>query len=147
MRAALKALAPILLHWPKMSEVDVDGMNLSANIPLNCVPEWWWQQRDSLTKWCLTWKCIQSKGVSLNSHMKKKLHPLTFIDTCWAFVEAEQWMLGQWGGRWCVLAVVTVTWKTKHAPSSHEDFYDHRMQALVQCWWKCTANDGDYIEK
>jgi len=30
-----------------------------------------WQQRDSLTKWCLTWKCAWSRGVSLNSSMWK----------------------------------------------------------------------------
>jgi len=31
-----------------------------------------WQQRGSLTKWHPTWKCICSKGVELNSSMKKK---------------------------------------------------------------------------
>jgi len=35
------------------------------------------------TGWCLTWKCIESKGVSLNSFMwEKKWHSLTFINTC-----------------------------------------------------------------
>jgi len=38
-----------------------------------------WQQRDSLTEWHLAWKCIWNKGVSQNSSMQKKLHPLTFI--------------------------------------------------------------------
>ena len=27
------------------------------------------------------------------------------------------------------------------------DFYEHGMQALVHYWQKCTANDGDYVEK
>ena len=31
-----------------------------------------WQQRSSLTEWHLTWNCIWSKGVSLNSPMWKK---------------------------------------------------------------------------
>ena len=41
-----------------------------------------WQQRDSLTEWCLTWNCVWSKGVSLNSSMQKKWHTLTFVDIC-----------------------------------------------------------------
>ena len=35
-----------------------------------------WQQRGSLTKWCLTWKGMWSKGVGLNSSKWGKLHPL-----------------------------------------------------------------------
>ena len=31
-----------------------------------------WQQRGSLTKWCLTWKCVWSKGMALNSSMQEK---------------------------------------------------------------------------
>jgi len=27
--------------------------------------------REALTKWCLTWKCMWSKGVELNSSMRK----------------------------------------------------------------------------
>jgi hypothetical protein len=27
------------------------------------------------------------------------------------------------------------------------DFYECGMQALVQCWQKCIANGGDYVEK
>jgi len=30
-----------------------------------------WQQRDSLTKWHVTWKCIWSKDMPLNSSMRK----------------------------------------------------------------------------
>jgi len=33
-----------------------------------------WQQRGRLTKWGLTWKCVWSKGVSLNSSVQKKQH-------------------------------------------------------------------------
>ena len=33
-----------------------------------------WQQRGSLTEWCLAWKCVWNKGVSLNFSMQKKLH-------------------------------------------------------------------------
>jgi len=46
-----------------------------------------WQQRGSLTEWHLTWKCIWSKGASLNSSMWKTWDPLTFINACWIFME------------------------------------------------------------
>ena len=42
-----------------------------------------WQQRGSMTEWHLTWKCLWSKGVSINSSMWKRLRPLTLIDACW----------------------------------------------------------------
>ena len=45
----------------------------------------WWQQRGSLTQWRLTWKRVWRKGVSLNSSIWKKLHPLTFINTWWTW--------------------------------------------------------------
>jgi len=68
-----------------------------------------WQQKGSLTKWCLTWKCLWSKVESLNSSMKNKLYPLTFIHICWTFMENKQRMWVQWSGRWCISAVMTVT--------------------------------------
>ena len=43
-----------------------------------------WQQRGSLTQWCLTWECRWSRGVELNSSMWRKWYQLTFVDTCWA---------------------------------------------------------------
>jgi len=49
-----------------------------------------WQQMGTLTKWCLTWKCIQSKGVSLNSPMWKKKKPLTNIHWCFLGVFGDQ---------------------------------------------------------
>ena len=55
------------------------------------------QQKSSLTEWNLTWERVWSKGVSLNSSMRKKWHPLTFIDTCWVSMETKQWMWAQWG--------------------------------------------------
>lgn len=37
------------------------------------------QLRGSLTEWCLTEKCVWSKGMEMNSSTQKKHHPLTFI--------------------------------------------------------------------
>ena len=46
---------------------------------------------DSLTKWCLTWKCGWSECMApTDSHW----HLLTFLKT-------NQWMWAQWGVRWC----------------------------------------------
>ena len=73
-----------------------------------------WQKRDSLTTWHLTWKCVWSKGVSLNPSMWKKWHPLTFISAWQTFLETNQWMWAQWGSGWCLSAMVTVMWKTSH---------------------------------
>jgi len=56
----------------------------------------------SLTEWHLTWKCRQSKGVSLNSSIWKNLHPQTPISACWMFMKIKEWMWTQWGsGWWC----------------------------------------------
>jgi len=41
-----------------------------------------WQQRGSLTKRPLTWKCTWSRSVEVNSSTERKWHPLTFINTC-----------------------------------------------------------------
>ena len=39
----------------------------------------------------MTWNCVGSKGESLNSSVRKSLHPLTFTDTCWMCMENKQW--------------------------------------------------------
>ena len=89
-----------------------------------------WQQKGNLTKWCQTWKDVLSKGVSLNSSMWKKWHPLTFINACWAFIEIKQWVWAQWGSGWCISAMVTVMWKTHHVPDSHAQTSHHKMKRI-----------------
>ena len=42
-----------------------------------------WQQRRKMTQWYLTWKCGWSKGVELNSSMRKKWHPLSLAERFW----------------------------------------------------------------
>ena len=78
-----------------------------------------WQQSGSLTKCCLMWKRVWSKGVSLNSTTWKKLYPLTFINTYWRFMEIKQWIWAQWCGGWCLSAVGVVMWKTNHVLNDH----------------------------
>ena len=86
-----------------------------------------WQQRGSLTKWCLTWKYVWSKGVSLDSSMLKKWHPLAFIDACWMSMETKQWVWAQWGGGWCISTVVTAMWKTSRVLDS---LAQHKMKSI-----------------
>ena len=99
-----------------------------------------WQQRRRLTVWSLTWECRWSKDVSLNSSTWKKLHPLTFTDAYWTFMETKQWIstvrhdgvFQQWQ-QW--------QWVTSSGA------YECGMQAFVHCWLKCIASGGDYVEK
>jgi len=76
-----------------------------------------WPHRSSLTKWHLAWHCKWSKGVSLNSSMRKKWHPLKFI-TCWVYVETKQRMWAQWSGGWCISAMTPSQqlWNTGSPP-------------------------------
>ena len=101
---------------------------ISCNMLLLCDR---WQQRCSLTEWHLTWRCIWSRCVELNSSVQKKWHPLTFISTYWLFMETKEWMRAQWGCGWCISAVATAMWRTSHAPGNHVDFYEHSMLTVV----------------
>jgi len=62
MRAALKAMPPILLCQPTTSEADVGGMAVEDE-PSHPISHYTlllcdrWQQRGVLTPWHLTWKC------------------------------------------------------------------------------------------
>ena len=103
-RAAPKVMPPILLCWWYASR----GWTFPPKSYYMLWPCNRWQQRGTLTKWHLTWKCIWSKGVTLNSSMQKKWHPLTFIDVCWTFMETKQCMWVHWGTEWCI-SLVTAT--------------------------------------
>ena len=48
-----------------------------------------WQQRGTLTKWRLSWKCGWNKGVSLNSSQKQKWAP-TDIHRCSLYISGDQ---------------------------------------------------------
>ena len=81
MRAALKVVPPILLCWFTMTKVGagrlaVGGWTFLTIFHYILLLFARWQQRGSLTKWCLIWKCVWSKGVSLNSSMWKKMAPI-----------------------------------------------------------------------
>ena len=71
-RAAPKVMPPISWCQPTKAEADVDSTAVEAEPShqysiLSARDRW--QQRGSPTEWRLTWKCLWSKGVELNSSM------------------------------------------------------------------------------
>ena len=150
MKAAPKVMPPVLLCWCTTSEVDVGGMAVEIES----------SHQHSMTYCCCVTdgsrEAVWQNGVSLASvYEAKEFHwilpcrkncahwyCLTIAEYSW-----RQWMWAHWGGGWCVLAVVTVKWKTSHILDSHEDCYKHSMEVLLHCWWKCTANGEGNVEK
>ena len=98
-----------------------------------------WQQRGTLTQWCLTWKCIWNIWVSLNSSMWKKWHALTITVAYQTFLETKQWMWAQWGSGRCVTAVVTATWVTSTDCSwaQHAGSCSSLPKMHSYWWWLC----------
>ena len=46
-------------------------------------------------------------------------------------METNQWIWAYWGGRWCISAKMTVTWKTSHILDSHAQLSHHEMKAIL----------------
>lgn len=107
-RVAPKVIPPILLSWPTMSEIELSSQHSATCC---CVTH---GSREAV--WHNgTWHgSAHEAKASLNSHTQKTFHPLTFIDTCWSFMETKHWMWMQWGSGRCVSAVVTETVEHLH---------------------------------
>jgi len=109
------------------------------------------RQKGTLTNWHLMWKCGWSIYVQLNSSMRKKWLPLTFINTCGTFMETKQWIWAQWGNGWCVSAVhetrETATWKTTVFRMAMHSCHNMKWRAPELAHSHKLANDGDYSEK
>ena len=62
---------PPILCWLVWSEMDVGGMAVEVESSHQCSVTFCGcatdGSRGAVTKWRLTWKCVQSEGVSLNS--------------------------------------------------------------------------------
>lgn len=78
----------------------------------------------------VVWKCRWSKGVSLNPSLWKALHPLTFIDAFWMFMDTKRWAWAQWGGEWCVSTVAAVMWKTSHVLNGLAHLSHREMKSI-----------------
>jgi len=89
----------------------------------------------------------------------KKIHPLTFIGSCWTFLVTNQWMWAQWGGGWCISAV---QWDVKDKPRLgqlstavkplneegldqliHSADYDQGTVYRAEYWVHCMENVGN----
>ena len=112
--AALKVMPPVLLCWPMTSRADVGGTAVMAEP----------SHQYSVTRCCRVTDgsrgALWHNGVWHGSvyeaevchwvlPCRKNLHPLTFINACWTFMEPRQCMWAQQGGGWFVSAVVTAT--------------------------------------
>ena len=129
--------------WPMTSEVDVGGIVIETE-PFH---------QHSITFCCCVtdgstgavWQngiwhesAYEAKGWNCIPACRKNCtywHSLTLAQCLWrpnSGCEPKEW---------CISAVVTMghlCWCR---------FYKRSMQALVHCWKKYTANDGDYVEK
>ena len=85
-----------------------------------------WQQRDNLTKWCMTWKCLWYKMCNWLPLCRRNCNS-------WhsATLAKSLWMSALWGSWWRVLTVETTMWKTNHILDGHADFYKRSMWLLV----------------
>ena len=136
MKAALNVMPPILLCWPMTSEAAVGGMTIGAEPSCQQSVTCCCRVTDG-SKWTVWHNDICHGGVSFSFSMRKKWHPLIFINTCWMLKETKQWMWAQWSSGWCISVVL----------DDSAVLYERDMQTLVHGWWKCIANGGDYIEK
>lgn len=98
MRSSPKAINPILLFWPTMPEVDVAGMTAETELSYQC----------SITSHCsygsrgAVWQSVDNTELCM-----KQIRVIDFLHK-----EAHQCLLNiyrdpQWGGGWCISAVVT----------------------------------------
>ena len=144
MRAASKAMPPILLCWPATSEVDIGGVAVEVEsshqylVPFCCCM----MDGSRGAVWLngLTWKWVWSKGVPLNPSMGKNgtnWYSLTLAEHRWRSSsgcersEVEGGAFQQWWQR---------------VISAGAGFYEHGMQVLLHSWQKCIANGGGCVE-
>ena len=88
-------------------------------------------------KWCLTWECVWSKGLSLNSSMWKKIALVDiygYFLNCYWDKTVNVSTVGQW-----VVCFINV--------DSGSHCFEHSTQSFVHCWQKYRANGSDYVEK
>jgi len=149
-RAASKVMSSTLLCWP----ITIRGRCWwygSRGWTFPPIPHYMlllcnqWQQRGSLTEWCLTRKCIWSTGVAWISSMQKKYHPLTFINSYWIVngdqtvdVRTSEGVGGAFQHWWQWCERRATLWMAAQIFMS---------AALVHCYPKCIANGGDCVGK
>ena len=113
MKHVPKSMPPVLLCWPTTSGADVSGMAIETehsfqySIKFCCLVAegrrraiWqndvWHGSKDEAKMW--NWIPPYGKNCT-------HWHSLTLVEH---LMEMKQWMLAQWGGGWCVSAVMTI---------------------------------------
>jgi len=118
-----------------------------------------WKQRGSLTEWHLTWKCIWSKGVSLNSSLQKNgpigiywcllnIYGNQTVDVSTVGAAFQQWQ--QWRGIQVIFCIAacnchTMRWSVLISSSVQigrlwqGECVQNWISALMHWknWWQC----------
>ena len=135
-RAAPKLMPPILLCWPTMSEANV--VDTAVEVEPSCQYSIKFYCRATDDSRGAVWQngvwhgsAYETKVCNWIPPCGKKLHPVTFTDACWTFMETKQWMLAQWGGGWRFSAVATAAWKTSHVPDGHAQLSHHETKSVL----------------
>ena len=123
-------------------------MNLLTSIPLHFIAVWQMaaeRQSDTMRSNC------GSEYEAKVCHWIAKIAP----------IDIHRWLLNVSGDQMVDFSIVKDVLHGQHfhsndaiiavvkqwATSTGADLYQCSMQALVHCWWKCTPNGGDYVEK
>lgn len=127
--------------FPITSEADVSVTEVQVEPSQHYSITCWCRETDgsrgTLTKWCLTWKCVWSKGEKFISFMqKKKWHPLIFTNAFWTFMKTKWDVSTVRGGGWRVSAVATVIVCHLHLCR----FLWAQYEGLVHPCWTCITN-------
>jgi len=136
-------MPPILFYWPMTSEAGVGAMAVEAEP----------SQQYSITLSChvtdgsrgAVWQnniwhggVYETKRCVIESLHAEKMTP---IDIHWLLMNIYgdwKWMWAQWGGGWCVSAVVTEMWMTSLGRNGHVDL----KMVVEMCSYQ-----WDYIEE
>ena len=71
----------------------------------------------------------------------EKMHPLTFTNACWVFMETKPWMGIQWGAGWCISAMLAIIVDHLHwfkfLQAHHAGSCSPVAKMYSQWWWLC----------
>ena len=147
MKSAWKVMPLMLLCWPMMSEADVGVIAVVAELSHQC----------SITFCCCVtdgirgavWQNGVWHGSAYEAKVCQWIPPCGKNGTHWYTLTLAEHLWRPNGGCEHSEAVGDAfqQWRLQQWVTTGSNFYQLGMEALVLCWWKCIANDGDYIEK
>ena len=108
MRVALKVMPPVLLCWPRISEMYVGGMAVEVESSHQCSVKFCFCVTDGSRG--AVWQNDVCHRSVYEAKACQWISPCGKNCTHWhSFMENKQQMWAQCGGGWCVSAVVTAT--------------------------------------